>query len=121
MRKVLLGFLLGFFLNLGVVEAIEVGLKWSPNTESDLAGYNVYQSSDVGGPYALVGSVGVSPDPSYIWLVPPNTEQSYYWVVSAFDNVGNESGYSKEVSVYVDNKSPSVPGGVQIIIIVVPK
>lgn len=110
-----------FFGSAALSQAVDLKLTWNSNTESDLAGYKVYQGTQAGGPYTKLGEVLPSPTPSYTWSVPPNTEATYYFVVTAFDNAGNESGYSNEASTYVDNKAPGAPGGLQVIIIIIPR
>lgn len=72
----------------------EVTLDWQDNRESDLAGYSVYRSTRSGGPYMRLNSSAVSSS-SYrdTNLVPRKT---YYYVISALDRAGNESGYSNE-------------------------
>ncbi|MBN2136784.1 MAG: tandem-95 repeat protein [Sedimentisphaerales bacterium] len=77
----------------------QVSLDWADNSESDLAGYNVYRSETTGGPYASVNSglVGVS---EYVDSTAVNGT-TYYYVVTAVDSASpsaNESGYSSEVS-----------------------
>ena len=43
-----------------------------------------------------------------------------YFVATAYDATGNESGYSNEASIYVDNVAPGAPQGLQITIIIQP-
>ena len=97
----------------------KVDLAWGANSETDLAGYNVYRSSSAGGTYAQVNTALVA---SNGWedtgLVNGNT---YYYVVRAEDTSTNESGNSNEASampeapaagVSVDNIAPwSIPRG----------
>jgi hypothetical protein len=74
-----------------------VTLHWLANTESDLAGYRIYRSTEPRGDYHRIGVVG------------PETEQyvdrrvengvTYDYAISAFDWGGNESELSRE-SVY---------------------
>jgi len=80
-----------------------VGLDWNDNGEPDLAGYRVYRSTTSGGGYAAVsGLVGASAftDNSVVNGV------TYYYVVTAEDTSGNESGNSNQAS-----GTPSAPGG----------
>ena len=87
-----------------------VDLSWDANSESDLAGYNVYRSEVSGGPYTQINSQLVT-EVSY---QDTDVEKSttYYYVVTAVDNVGNESGNSEEVSVVpTDTTPPSAPTG----------
>ena len=83
-----------------------VTLAWDPNTETDLAGYNVYQGTKTGGPYTKIGSVGVMTAPTFV--VTESLNGSYYYVVTAFNTGGAESGYSNEVSTVI-NVPPAPP------------
>ncbi len=70
----------------------KASLAWEPNTEPDLAGYNVYRATASGGPYARVAT-----------LLPKSEHQElppggfYCYVVTAENKGGNESGYSAEI------------------------
>lgn len=73
-----------------------VTLSWVPNSESDLAGYKVYRATASGGYGAPVATV------------PAGTSQyvssglakgfTYFFVITAYDEAGNESPYSSETS-----------------------
>ncbi len=92
------------------IYAADVTLAWSSNSESDLAGYYIYYktgSSDT--PYNGTGAVeGNSPIqvpiadldnhayPEYTIHCLSDTETTYF-VLTAYDTEGNESGYSNEV------------------------
>jgi hypothetical protein len=62
-----------------------VTLTWTPNTDNGLAGYKVYRAT-VSGAY---GATGLS----------VNTR--YFFVITAYDNAGNESPFSNEVSTTI--------------------
>ena len=72
----------------------KVTLNWADNTGADLAGYNVYRSEVSGGPYTKVATV-TSSKCTNTRLINGTT---YYYVVTASDDWGHESGYSAEVS-----------------------
>jgi fibronectin type 3 domain-containing protein len=71
-------------------------LTWNANTEGDLAGYKVYRATSSGAygvPLAtLQGNVT-----SYI-ATGLQTGTTYFFVITAYDNAGNESAFSTEVS-----------------------
>ncbi len=71
-------------------------LTWSANRENDLAGYKVYRataSGTYGAPIAtLAGNVTTYQATSLEF------GKTYFFVVTAYDIAGNESGYSNEVS-----------------------
>ena len=70
-----------------------VSLTWT-DTNSGVSGYNVYRGSSSGGPYAQINS-GLDATTSY-----NDTSvvagQTYYYVATAVDGSGAESGYSNE-------------------------
>jgi fibronectin type 3 domain-containing protein len=82
----------------GLVASAQTGavdLDWSDNSEADLSAYFVYRSLSSGGSYQLVaGSLTTS---SYQDTSVTNGV-TYYYVVTAMDSGGNESGQSLEVS-----------------------
>ena len=75
------------------VSAAQIKLAWDPNSESDLSGYKLYYgtSSRSYGALAYTGNVSKY---KLTGLVPG---QTYFVAVTAYDNSGNESGYSNEV------------------------
>jgi len=87
---------------------LQVSLDWNNNTEPDLAGYNVYRGEDTGGPYDQVN----------VSLVATNSytdtgltgDVTYYYVVTAVDNLSAQSGYSNEDST-IPNIAPAAPTG----------
>lgn len=83
-----------------VLWAAEITLSWNPNTESDLAGYKIYQSTlsgQYGAPVATIGTVT-----QHTLALPALTvDQTYFFSVTAYDVSGNESGKSNEVSTVV--------------------
>lgn len=102
-----------------VASALDFSISWSPNTETDLAGYGIYWSNTPGGPYVKIGETIPSPSPKFTWTAPADAEGIYHFVVDAFDQSGNRSVFSKEASVFVDMRPPIAPNGVQIQVIIV--
>jgi len=88
----------------------EVTLAWDANTESDLAGYKVYYKTGASGePYngtgidqgdsgisILLDSLATPDNPSFS-LTGLQENEFYYFVVTAVNSSGLESGYSTEV------------------------
>jgi hypothetical protein len=71
-------------------------ITWSPNTETDLAGYNVYKSSDGGVTFTKVNTTLIIGTNFVVQgLINDSTYQFY---VTAQDTSGNESGSSLTVS-----------------------
>lgn len=80
-----------------VLFAAEVTLSWQANTEPDLAGYKVYQSTilgQYGAPVATLGTVTTQT----LTLPQLEVDQTYFFVLTAYDLAGNESLKSLEVS-----------------------
>jgi fibronectin type 3 domain-containing protein len=79
-------------------------VQWAANSESDLAGYKVYQGTTAGsyGPSVDVGNTTV--------YTAQNLEGglTYYFAVTAHDTSGNESPPSDEVSHYLVDPSLDV-------------
>ncbi len=73
-------------------------LTWKANTETDLAGYKVYRST-ISGKYDQ-GNVIEMLRGNVTSYQAKNLQfgKTYFFVVTAFDIAGNESGYSNEVS-----------------------
>src|SRR5215469_8500702 len=79
----------------GVGQPPFIDLIWSPVTDADLAGYNVYRRED-GGPSAKINSELVK-TPAFRDSNVSNGKK-YFYSVSAVDLRGNESARSEETS-----------------------
>ncbi|MCK5093262.1 MAG: fibronectin type III domain-containing protein [Spirochaetes bacterium] len=76
-----------------VMELAEVTLEWDPNTETDLAGYNLYWGYS-SGDYEFSADAGNQTSYTVTGLIPGVT---YYFAVTAYNAAGLESDYSNEV------------------------
>lgn len=82
-------------------------LRWDPPTVNadsspltDLAGYRLYCSQATDGPFFLSADPGLTPTPEapdYI-LVDFPKDGLWYFVVTAYDNSGNEGAASEQTS-----------------------
>lgn len=89
--------------------------------ENDLAGFNVYRSTQ-SGQYGSAAKVGTVPanNPAggqrYRVSQPnPSSYGRYHYVVTAFDTQGNESVYSAEGTFdFLDRTAPPVPGSLTV-------
>jgi len=71
-----------------------VSLSWTASASSGIAGYNVYQGTVSGGPYAKLTS---APVPAIQYT--DTTVQSgntYFYVVTSVDSSNDESAFSNE-------------------------
>lgn len=101
------------------VEAHAAGravLTWDQNTESDLAGYKVYMGTASGqyGPPVDVGLTATPQAPRHV--VEPLADGAYYFAVTAYDQSGNESGFSNEDSKTIDSTPPTPPFNLRVLI-----
>jgi hypothetical protein len=71
-------------------------LTWSPNTESDLAGYKIYRATSSGGYGAPIATLQGNVTTFIASGLQLGT--TYFFVVTAYDSAGNESLHSNEAS-----------------------
>ena len=72
-------------------------LTWAANVEPDLAGYKIYVGTN-SGTYNFPGSPFVIGKVSSYTISNLPKGQTYNFALSAYDNAGNESSLSAEVS-----------------------
>jgi hypothetical protein len=72
-----------------------IDLVWAPDSEADLAGYNVYRREDNRPPVKVNSELVKTPAYRDTTVVPGKT---YFYSVSAVDVYGNESARSEEAS-----------------------
>ncbi|MFA7486186.1 MAG: hypothetical protein WCZ89_09190, partial [Phycisphaerae bacterium] len=87
-----------------------VYLEWNDNTESDLAGYNIYRSTTSGSGYVKLNSPLLA-NSNYTDNAVANGT-TYYYVVTAVDTSYNESDFSdEEPAAPGDTTAPEAPVG----------
>jgi glucose/arabinose dehydrogenase len=90
-----------------------VDLTWSPNSEPDLAGYDVYRSTTSGSGYTKLNSSLVTAS-AYADTTATNGT-TYYYVVTAVDTSNNPSSFSNQASATptapADTTPPAAPTG----------
>jgi hypothetical protein len=95
-----------------------ITLAWDP-TPSGVVGVRIYQSAAAGtyqyGSSSAVATIAAGTTQATLSNVPDGT---YYWVATAYDAAGNESGPSNEVSATFDTTAPAAPGTLRIEVVV---
>jgi hypothetical protein len=75
-----------------------VSLSWNPSP-SQVTGYNVYRGTTAGGPYAKLTS---TPDANTAFMDSSvASSHTYYYVTTAVNSSGQESGYSNQVQAAI--------------------
>ena len=120
MRKSLLLAVVAFFFMCGIAwSASNATFTWDSNSESDLAGYRLYQSQTSGvytfGDGNQVATILAGIETVQIIDIPDGV---YFWVLTAYDADGNESGPSNEVTANLDTLAPNAPATITITIII---
>ena len=100
--------LLSVLLFCSTVWATEVCLVWDANTEPDLAGYRIYQSLE-SGVYSFDAPIEDVPVGTETVTFMVLKKGRVYWVATAYDDGGLESGPSNEVSTLCNIVKPSKP------------
>jgi len=94
--------------------ATNVSFQWDANTEPDLAGYNIYQS-DISGVYDISKLIGTVDKADCCQFTKDGVpDGTWFWVATAFDTFGNESGYSNEVTDTLNTEPPAPPQNLSI-------
>ena len=96
--------------------AADVTGSWDANTEADLAGYKIYYGT-ASGNYTVSLDVGTA---TSVTIDSLDFNTTYFFALTAYDNAGNESGFSDEVKVDIppppDTQAPSRPTNVTIVL-----
>ena len=114
MRKALFTLLFIFVTATASYAATNVLFEWDANTESDLAGYNIYQS-DISGVYDISKLIGTVDKADCCQFTKDGVpDGTWFWVATAFDTSGNESAYSNEVTDTLNTEPPAPPQNLSI-------
>lgn len=95
-----------------------VTFEWDANSEPDLAGYRLYQSTTPGVYSYGQGNEVADISAGTMVTTINSTDGTFYWVLTAYDNEGLESGPSNEVTAFLDATGPDAPSGFTITIII---
>ncbi|MBE0572152.1 MAG: right-handed parallel beta-helix repeat-containing protein, partial [Ignavibacteriaceae bacterium] len=89
-----------------------VKLTWNKNTEADFSHYRIYRDTVTIVIYDSTKMIAETPDTFYYDQLPPvNKEKRFYYVITAFDNQGNQSYPSEEINVLVTGLGEHPPKG----------
>lgn len=103
-------------------QQVSVSLAWDANTEADLGGYKVYWCDPPATPATCIDSAVATGNQDIGKQTTVALTQTFVhgtvFAVTAYDVVGNESGFSNRV-IAEDKQPPVTPGGVTIIINIV--
>jgi parallel beta-helix repeat protein len=95
-----------------VIEEGFVKLTWNKNTEADFSHYRIYRDTVTILIYDSTKMIAETPDTFYYDQLPPvNHETRFYYVITAFDNQGNQSYPSEEINVLVTGLGEHPPKG----------
>ncbi|HEX8814297.1 MAG TPA: choice-of-anchor tandem repeat GloVer-containing protein [Terriglobales bacterium] len=79
--------------------AQSVNLSWEASTSHDTVGYNVYRGHNATGPFSKINSA-LDPNTAYTDST-VKAGHTYYYVTTAVDGQGGQSGYSNETEAII--------------------
>lgn len=88
--------------------SVRLLLKWRPNSENDLAQYNVYRGTESPAEVKIDSVIVSAPEDTFYIDININVGSTYYYRMTAVDTAGNESGFSSEVSVTIQPSAESL-------------
>lgn len=119
--KRLIILIISFFMLSGLAMAeINVTFQWDANTESDLAGYAIYQSNTSNVYGEMEADIPLNDillncsEGKCVYTLNNIPDGEWFWVFTAYDTFRNESGFSNEVTVISDTTPPEPPQNMTI-------
>jgi len=112
MKKLFILMVTVIFLSMASIAGADnsVTFIWDANTETDLAGYRLYQSPTAGAyVYGDGNQVATIPAGTETVTLDSVADGTLFWVLTAYDTSDNESGPSNEVSATMDSTPPGAP------------
>ena len=111
MKRIIFTTIVVFFLTGGIAFAQTTGYKvqFTHGGESDLAEFKLYHTDTSGGPYTFNHTILIAdylPPPAFMDVNVPMAEGTWYFVVVAFDESGNNSPNSDEGTLVVGDSTP---------------
>jgi hypothetical protein len=106
------------FVSLGTVAfsaTTNAIFTWDALTSPDAVGVRIYQATTTGSyTYGAVNAKCMATVPALTCTVPNIPDGKYFWVATAYDAAGNESGPSNEVTKTFDTTAPDAPKNLKI-------
>lgn len=112
MKKFTLLFIVFMMWVVTALFAATAEVSWNANTETDLKGYNLYQSFVPGLPGVATANI-LAPTTTYLATGLPDGIV-YFWL-SAYDVSGNESEVAGPVSIEI-KVPPAKPTGLKVVL-----
>ena len=116
MKKIILSILFVFmFVTIGFAGTKTLNFAWNQSITPDFAGWKLYQGDVSGATNTLSMTIpyGGTAQTEYTGakniVSPDGQTKTYYFTLTAFDTVGNESARSNEVNATIDFEAPGVP------------
>ena len=98
MKKLIKILLLSWiFCGAAIGQTFDVTVSWDPNSEADLLGYKVYYGTSSQS-YTQIDIVGLNTE----YIVKDLPKGVWYFAVTAYDTIWNESDFSNEVNINID-------------------
>lgn len=94
-KLILIIALFAIWSDLRAQDSAKVLIKWNYNIEPDVSNYMLLYGLESGN-YSKIVNVG---NTNRYWIDSLKHFTTYYFVITAVDTAGNESGYSKECSL----------------------
>ena len=106
--------LLLFFLPGASASEKKLTFHWDQEISEGFAGWKIFFSRSSGIDYQLFSALGYDPEvidytTEIMFPSPADARITWYFVFTAFDDAGNESGYSNEVNKVIDFDAPPAP------------
>lgn len=115
MKRLFLAVLFTLLLIPVIASASTVILQWDANTESDLAGYKLYQQVGTNTlPFTQVQTIPKGTQTATVSALDPT--KTYFFAVTAYNTAGQESSYSNIVSVAAFPKAPANVRSISIVV-----
>lgn len=122
-KRFVIGIMLVWLFLLGICVIAQAGTKtitfaWNQDISEGFAGWKLYRATspnvqvNATNLFATIpygGTTAAEYTTSQPLISPDGQTVTYYFVLTAFDNAGNESDKSNEVSAVIDFMAPGVP------------